>query len=129
MIEIMCMDDPHYKSVMDFIKIEHLEKMVKKWFKKELKIHDNNLQELIDDCDMDIIDVIAEDYLKKVYPKDHWQRSLIWETDDYSDGFKLIIYKVEFNNKKDATKFIVNTIQKLSIEPSDLFEEGIKNIK
>jgi len=132
MIEIVCMDENHYDSVQHFIEEEHLESSVEKHFAAEIKEGKYiDAEDVIKDHNFpyEVIDIVAEEYLKRLYPEDYFQRSLMWVVDEWSDGLKILIYRAEFNNKEDATKFIINTIQEMSIDSTDLFIGAVENLK
>lgn len=139
-MEIICMDNIHYDSVQHFIEEEYLEKLVEEKYldqisdlkEEDLKDGEDTLEAyeyIAREYAYDVIDVVAEDHLKKRYPKDYWCRSLVWKTDEWSDGVEVIYYKAELNNKEEATKFIIDTIQRLGINSTDLFSAGIENLK
>jgi len=132
MIEVVCMEESHYDSVQEFIEEEHLESLVEKHFAAEIKEGKYiDAEDVIKDHNFpyEVIDIVAEEYLKRLYPEDYFKRSLMWVVDEWSDGFKILIYRAEFNNKEDATKFIIDTIQKFSIDSTDLFISSVENLK
>ena len=133
MIELVCMNDFYYDTIPDFIEDNKLEKAFKKVFADEIKEYWKDEEDPIlaatDRYGMEVIDSLAPAYLKKVYPEDYWKRSLVWETNDYSEGFKIIIYRIDCNNKEDAIKFVSNLIKEYEINTVDLFEDAIKELK
>ena len=130
MINIYCTDEVHYDSIPDFLKEEHLEKYLEELYEEDISTgRYKDIDEVLEQNSYELVDDVADEHLKRKYPKDYWKRSLVWSQDEWSDGFKITYYSVSLLNKEDATKFIVDTIQEMSIDSTDLFIGAVENLK
>jgi hypothetical protein len=130
MLDLVCIDDSHYESIMSFIEEHKLEEESDRVFAEE---YENkickDLEEVIDKYGMEVIDALSSSYLKKIYPEDYWKRSLVYEESEYSEGFKIITYRLDCYDRDDAIKFISGLVKQHEINTVDLFENGIKDLE